>query len=137
MILTRETTIKINEFNLSYYEELGYDVFTGDEIVIPIELLSRGSHFKITCECDNCGIKKDVIYKNYIKYGNVFGVYFCRKCSEHKRKKTLNINHGVDYPIQSKYIKEKISKSMINKFGVDNPSKSKEIQLIKSKNKHK
>jgi hypothetical protein len=125
MIITRETTIKINESNQYYYEELGYDVFSGEEIIIPIELLQPGSHFKISCKCDGCGIVKDVIYKNYIKYGNNWGEYYCRKCSEKKRKKTLNENHGVDYPIQSIIIRDKIKKTMIDKFGVDNPSKRK------------
>ena len=32
---------------------------------------------------------KDV-YKNYIKYDNNWGEYNCRKCSEHKRRKSLN-----------------------------------------------
>lgn len=127
MILTREIKVKISESNLSYYEDLGYDVSIGEELVIPIELLSPGSHYKIDCQCDGCGVVKPVIYKNYVKYGNNWGEYRCRKCSESKRKKTLNTNYGVDYPIQSKIIRRKIEKTMVEKYGVDNPSKSKEI----------
>jgi len=127
MILTREILIKINESNYSYYEELGYDVSIGETIEIPIELLSTGSHYKIECKCDNCGKTKEVIFKNYIKYDNRWGEYYCRKCSEHKRKATLKENWGVEYPIQNKEIRKKIEKTMIQKFGVNNPSKSKEI----------
>jgi hypothetical protein len=127
MILTREVSIKINESNYLYYEGLGYDVTIGDSLSIPIELLSTGSHKKISCECDGCKIVKEVIFKNYINYGNKWGEYFCRKCSEKKRKKSLNINYGVDYPIQNKEIKSRIKKTMIEKWGVDNPSKSKDI----------
>lgn len=134
MILTRDASIKINESNYSYYEELGYDVSIGEKLTIPIELLSTGSHQKISCQCDKCGTIKDVIFKNYIKYGNKWGEYYCRKCSEHKRKKSLNLNYGVDYPIQSKEIKKKIQKTMIEKWGVDNPSKSKEILTKKYNN---
>jgi hypothetical protein len=132
MILTREIIVKINESNLSYYEELGYDVTIGEALIIPIELLSTGSHYKIDCKCDKCGLIKEVIFKNYVKYDNRWGEYFCRKCSEGKRKKTLKENYGVEYPIQSKEIKKKIEKSMIEKFGVNNPSKSKEILKRKS-----
>lgn len=107
MILTREITIKINENNFARYENLGYEPVLGDYIVIPTELLTSGSHIKIDCKCDNCGITKSVIFKNYIKYGNAWGVYYCRKCSEHKRKKTLFDNHGVEYPIQCKKILDK------------------------------
>ena len=127
MILTREILIKINESNYSYYEELGYDVTIGETLEIPIELLSTGSHYKIECKCDGCGVQKEVIFKNYVKYDNRWGEYFCRKCSESKRKATLKENYGVEYPIQNKEIRKKIQKTMIKKFGVDNPSKSKEI----------
>ena len=127
MILTREITIKISESNYSYYEEFGYETSIGEDLVVPIELLSNGSHQKISCKCDGCGIIKDVMFKNYIKYGNTWGDYFCRKCSEVKRKKTLSTNHGVDYPIQNENIKSKFKKTMIERFGVDNPTKSKQI----------
>lgn len=127
MILTREIIIKINESNFSYYEELGYDITIGEALIIPIELLSTGSQYKIDCKCDNCGIIKEVIFKNYIKYGNRWGEYYCRKCSESKRKESLKKNYGVEYPIQNIEIKDRIQKTMIEKFGVDNPTKSKEI----------
>ena len=89
MILTREIEIKINESNYQYYEDLGYDISIGEIIVIPVGLLPNGSHYKVKCKCDGCGIEKDVIYKNYLKYDNKnWGDYSCRKCSENKRKET-------------------------------------------------
>lgn len=115
MILTRETPVKITESNYYYHEHLGYDVNIGDVINIPIELLPSGSHKKIDCKCDGCNVIKEVILKNYIKYGNKWGEYYCRKCSESKRKKTLNINYGVDYPIQNKDIKNKIKNTVNEK----------------------
>ena len=133
MILTREIEIKINESNYQYYDDLGYDVAIGEIIKIPIELMSKGSHYKIKCKCDGCGVQKEVIFKNYVKYDNRWGEYFCRKCSESKRKATLKENYGVEYPIQSKEIRKRIEKTMIQKFGVDNPSKSKEILSRKIK----
>lgn len=124
MILTRQITVKINEANFSYYENLGYEeIIIGEELLIPIELLSKGSHFKIKCQCDKCGIEKDVIYKNYVKYDVNWGEYYCRKCSEYKRKQTLQQNFGVDYPIQNKKVMQKMKKTLIKKYGVDNISK--------------
>lgn len=123
MILTRVIDIKINESNFQYYEDLGYDVTIGENIQIPIELMSKGSHYKIECKCDGCGIEKDVIFKNYIKYDNNWGEYYCRKCSEVKRKKTLRENFGVDYPIQNKKVLTKMKKTLFEKYGVDNISK--------------
>ncbi len=125
MILTREIDIKINESNLQYYEDLGYDLTIGENIQIPIELIPKGSHYKINCKCDGegCDVIKDVIFKNYVKYDNKWGEYFCRKCSEEKRKETLRRNFGVDYPIQNKKVLDKMKKTMIEKYGVDNISK--------------
>lgn len=125
MIITREIVVKINEANFSYYENMGYDdIIIGEELLIPVELLSKGSHYKIKCQCDSCGIEKDVIYKNYIKYDNNWGEYSCRKCSEKKRKKTLQKNYGVDYPIQNKKVMTKMKKTLMKKYGVDNISKN-------------
>lgn len=128
MILTREIKVKISEANYPYYENLGYDVTIGEILVIPVELLSKGSHYKILCKCDKCGIEKDVIFKNYVKYDVDWGQYFCRKCSEHKRKKTLRENYGVDYPIQNEKILNKMKKTLVDKYGVDNISKKQNKQ---------
>ena len=66
MILTREITIRITESNYQYYEDMGYDVSIGEDLVIPIELLSKGSHFRIKCKCDGegCTKEKEVIFKD-------------------------------------------------------------------------
>jgi hypothetical protein len=125
MILSREINVKITESNYNYYDDLGYDVYISEEIVIPVELLPKGSHYKIKCKCDTCGIEKEVIYKNYLKYDNDWGDYYCRKCSEVKRKETLRKNFGVDYPIQNKKVLEKMKKTLVHKYGVDNISKNK------------
>lgn len=125
MILSREINVKITESNYNYYDDLGYDVYISEEIVIPVELLPKGSHYKIKCKCDTCGIEKEVIYKNYLKYDNSWGDYYCRKCSEVKRKETLRKNFGVDYPIQNKKVLEKMKKTLVQKYGVDNISKNK------------
>lgn len=125
MILTREIKIKISESNFSYYENLGYDISIGEELVIPVELLSKGSHTKIKCKCDKCGTEKEVIFKNYVKYDNKWGEYFCRKCSEKKRKESLKENWGCEYPLQNKKIMSKYKKTLVDKYGVDNISKRK------------
>ena len=125
MILSREINVKITESNYNYYDDLGYDVYISEEIVIPVELLPKGSHYKIKCKCDTCGIEKEVIYNNYLKYDNNWGDYYCRKCSEVKRKETLRKNFGVDYPIQNKKVLEKMKKTLVQKYGVDNISKNK------------
>lgn len=135
MILSREINVKITESNYNYYDNLGYDVYISEQIIIPVELLPKGSHYKIKCKCDDCGIEKDVIYKNYLKYDNKWGDYYCRKCSEKKRKETLRKNYGVDYPIQNKGVLEKMKNTLVSKYGVDNISKNKKNDNEKNKRK--
>lgn len=121
MILTREINIKININNLNYFTDLGYETSIGEVIVIPPELLSKGSHFKIKCKCDSCGIEKNIIYKNYLLYDNKkWGDYLCRKCSEPKRKKSLRESFGVDYPIQNDVVMDKMKKTLNNKKDKNN-----------------
>jgi len=112
MILTRAIEITINMTNYQYYENMGYDITIGEDLLIPIELLSKGSHYKIKCKCDGCGVEKEVIFKNYMKYGNNWGEYYCRKCSESKRKNSLQKTYGVDYPIQNNDVYKKMKETL-------------------------
>ena len=129
MILTDKVYVRINESNYEYYAELkflNFDPVIGEIIIVPPALLSTGSHYKITCKCDECGAEKEIMYKNYLKYKNEkWGDYSCRPCSEDKRKKALKANIGVEYPIQDSKIKQRIKDTLIKKYGVDNPKKTK------------
>lgn len=129
MILTDKVLVRINESNYEYYSELkflNFDPVIGEIIPVPPALLSTGSHYKITCKCDDCGLEKDIMYKNYLKYKiEKWGDYNCRACAEKKRKKALKDNIGVEYPIQDSNIKQKIKDTLIKKYGVDNPKKTK------------
>ena len=61
--------------------------------------------------CEKC----DNMY--YIKVSDSTGnnnnlVYYCRKCSESKRKKSLLKSHGCEYPIQNKKVYRKIKQTI-------------------------
>ena len=53
------------------------------------------------------------------------------KCSAIASKNTLLKKYGVDNPAKSKTIQEKIKKTNIQKYGVDNPNKTTQIKLKK------
>lgn len=59
MILSETVKIKWNEYNKKYYINLGY-IFTKlcDEFEVKLEDLSKDSHYKILCECNNCNKEK-------------------------------------------------------------------------------
>lgn len=115
MILTDSVEVKVTIRNIEHFMKFGYTyIYLGCLIDVPAALLQRGSQQVILCKCDgeNCDIEREVIYKNYIKYlgDNKWGTYYCRKCSEDKRKKSLMNNYGVEYPYQCKEIRYKTKK---------------------------
>ena len=63
-------------------------------------------------------------------YGNGFNKLCSRNCLcvNEKRKKTNLERYGVDNPSKSKEIIDKTKQSNIEKYGVDNPSKSEEVK---------
>jgi len=82
-----------------------------------IEFKNKSSKVKIRC----------------IEHGTTFyqiprlhmaGSTGCKECINHRRKMTNLKNHGVEYPLQSSNIKNKVKKTCIKKYGFDNPSKS-------------
>ena len=126
MILDKNIEIKTTNKNISHYKNLGYDIKSGDTIVIPISHLPIGSHKKIMVSCQ-CNIKK-IEYRLYYKLTNKFTTqYYCNKCKQIKIVKTNLKKYGVSNVFQNIEIKEKIKKTNINKYGVPNPFMNKTI----------
>ena len=129
MILTEKVKINIHPSNMKYYISKGYsDIGVGDEIEMEINNIKNGSHCIITCKCDKCGKEKDIQFRAYLRYGNEFGKYLCRKCSQFKLEETNMKLYGKKYPAQREEIMDKMKLTMIDKYGVENASQSKELQ---------
>lgn len=95
----------------------------GDIALIPIELLSKSSHLEIEAECDYCGKKLIVMYKNYIRYTSVVNKCACssKECSNQKIKDVCMMKYGVENPFQAEFVKEKSKDTLKEKFGVEHP----------------
>jgi len=118
----------INRYNLS--ESLK----PGDVVKIPLEILSKSSHYEIEITCDYCDKKLKVPYKRYNLYTSVIGKYACssKECSNQKIKDVCQKKYGVDNPFQYEEVKEKIKESLIEKYGVEHP-----MYMEETKNKIK
>ena len=81
-LITKTAKVKWNSKNKKYYEALGY-IFTrmGDEFEVDVNDLTKGSHIKVECFCDNC--KEQLIwdYQSYNRYVKEDGKTYCRKCA--------------------------------------------------------
>lgn len=138
MLITQKVIVKIHPSNMKYYNNLGYnDIGVGDEIEVNVDNLKRGSHITIKCKCDGCGIEKEIGYRNYLKYIKNDGNYLCRKCSQKKLEETNFKKYGKKYPSQRIEILDKMKKTMIINYGVENASQSMEIQNKKIETNNK
>src|SRR5699024_4424823 len=68
MLIEEEFEIKINNKNINYFRNLGYEVSMRDVITVPTSQLSKGSHVKVLVQCDYCEEKFRRIYKDYLKF---------------------------------------------------------------------
>jgi len=151
MILNETIKIKVNGKMVKKYKELGFDVKQHDYIDLPVEHLSKYSHQVIMCACDICGEKKEIKYNNYSKYieKDPNNQYTCKICNIEKRKKTCLEKYGTDFVAKLETSKIKSKKTMeengtepffcsprfknrmIEIYGVDNPSKEKNMKKKK------
>lgn len=120
----------MNKRYITRYRNLGYVVKPGDEIEIPIEHLSIGSHVKIKVKCDVCGKEKEVMYKSFnYQTNNNSDIYTCNGfCSNIKREKTNLKLYGVENCFQNGEMKEKSKETCLNKYGVEYCQQNKEIK---------
>lgn len=107
-------------------------------------------HRVVVLQCDNCSTKFEKKFHN--KYINCKRHYCCDKCSKvalrrggasytregalrrvENIKKTNTERHGVEFNFQREDVKEASKQTLINHYGVDNPSKSSEIKERKKK----
>jgi len=129
MILTKEVTVTIINHNFYHYKSLGYDVKCRDTIIVPIEHLSKGSHEKIEYKCDICG--KDFFVK-FLDYNNKKHKEkdYCKYCSKEMTSKTIMEKYGVNNASKLQFVKDKKVKTTLEHYGVENPFQS---EIIKTK----
>ncbi|MFW5848005.1 MAG: DUF7487 domain-containing protein [bacterium] len=129
MLITETVNIKIINHNIQHYKSLNYNVNYGDVINVPVQHLTLGSHYKIDVMCDECHILKNIKYQDYIKITNNHkNNYYCNKCV--KSKKTINTileKYGVDNISKSELIKQKKENTNLLNWGVKNVFSSNKI----------
>ena len=73
------------------------------------EDLPKYSKCEIDVSCDICSSINKTIYINYTKLMEKFGMYRCFKCGKKQANSTMIIRYGVDNPTKCKEICKKIS----------------------------
>jgi hypothetical protein len=118
MLLTNRTFKKIVE-----RYKLSSDLKIGDVAKIPINKLSKSSHYEINITCDYCNKELKVPFKRYNLNTKDVNKYACssKECSNQKIKDVCQVKWGVDNPFQANFIKEKIKETLLDKYGSEHP----------------
>ena len=111
-----------------HYEDLGYKFKQGETIMVKPEELSRTSHLKYICICDNCGKEYQICNNNRINtfsddYGDL-----CWSCGYIKSQARNLRKYGVKHPLQRDDIKIKTQQTCLNKYGCKNPMQNLEVK---------
>jgi hypothetical protein len=121
--------IKGHRTNFEHFKRKGYDIQFKKPIQVKIQDLMPGSTAIITSICDNCGVEKSNEFRFYYEYTKCLKEkYFCNKCNNIKRKETCLEKWGVENPMQSGEIKDKLKNSLLDTYGVDHFSKTEEFK---------
>jgi hypothetical protein len=127
MILSNYVKIKISNNQIRYYKNKGYDVKGGnEELNIKVLDLPSNSGVKIKVRCDICGNEKEISLNRYnINTKKLTKYYACsRKCAEKKNKDTILDKYGVENISKSEKIKSKKIETCLSNFGVEYPQQS-------------
>ena len=134
MLLNQKVTLKWNSKIKKHYVDLGY-IYTkmGDEFLVDINDLTKGSNARVRVICDYCKNEYICDWHSYYRLKQKDNNKDCCSnidCIEAKSKESLMIKYGVDCAFKLNSIRQKIYDSNLKKYGCKNPFSS---ELIKEK----
>lgn len=130
MIKEEKIEVVIINHNLSHYKNINPDIKYGDKIIISSHQLSKGSHYKIDCVCDNCNKIKNMNFEYYYKITKgLKDKYYCNICVKKiKTNKTNLEKYGCENVSGSQIIKDKKKETSLRNWGVENVFQNEEIK---------
>ncbi len=127
MILSETIETSFHPKTIKLYHSLGYIGNMYEKVTLKVKDLPKNSRVRINVKCDICDSVNYIIYNNYNRQINRQNYYCCHPCSFDKNKKTNLERFGVEHTFQSELVKDKIKRSLVNKYGYDHPTKCPEI----------
>lgn len=132
MLLKQMINLKWNSKIKKHYVDLGYK-FTkmGDEFLVDVNDLTKGSNANVKVKCDYCGDIYDIAWYSYYKLKQKENNKDCcndPRCTTQKAKESLMLLHGVDNARKIEGVNEKIIKTNLDKYGCANPFANEEVK---------
>lgn len=105
MVITEKVELLINPENLNRLEELGYEIpryynknkrrmvfKRGTSIIVNVCDLPPSSHVKVEVQCEYCGERKEIAYRDYtksLKSNEFIKKYACDNCDHLKKREVI------------------------------------------------
>lgn len=121
MIIEQKIEIKTSNKNITYYNNLGYNVKSGETIFVSPKELPITSKTKIKVKCDVCYKIKEISYHSYLRNIENYNYYACsQKCANDKIIKTCLVKYGETHHSKTDEIKKKIKNTKKEIYGDEN-----------------
>ena len=117
MIKNDKIEVFISYRNKTHYLKLGYSPIINENLEIYTKHLPTSSHVKVDVICSICNCESNLRYDKYILNVKRHGFYGCKKCSRQKAAMTSIDRYGVDNYSKTNEWKEKVENTNLKKFG--------------------
>jgi hypothetical protein len=121
--LEQEVMTAWHPMNNKWYISRGY-IYTKryGELIVKVKDLMKSSNVIISIICDYCGKSYNRRYSDHLKISKDFVLSkdACEECYKRRDKENNFSVYGVEYAIQRKEVREKITESNLEKYGVEN-----------------
>ena len=115
--------------NLKHYQGLGYDISVRKDIEVDPLHLMPGTMTKVTTVCQKCGRETSNTFKDYyISTDSLTTPFYCKGCNQVKNKATSIANWGVDNPMRSSVVRERVRSTVKERYGVEHYSQTDEYK---------
>jgi hypothetical protein len=117
MIKNDKIEVSISYRNITHYRKLGYNPILNEALLIKTNHLSSGSHIKIDVICEICGDENHLRFHKYIENRKRHNFYSCKKCSRQKAALTSIERWGVDNYSKTEEFKSRVESTNLKKYG--------------------
>jgi hypothetical protein len=117
MILTKSIMVLINNKNIEHYKNQNIEVVYGKVYEMEVSLLPRYSKYKILAKCETCGAEKELPIQKYHQNWDRSNSYNCKSCNNITYKKSMLEKYGYDNPSSTPECVEKRKKTCLEKYG--------------------
>jgi len=117
MILTKSIMVLINNKNIEHYKNQNIEVVYGKIYEMEVSLLPRYSKYKILAKCETCGAEKELPMQKYHQNWDRSNSYNCKACNNITYKKSMLEKYGYDNPSYTPECIEKRKKTCLEKYG--------------------